>query len=269
MKNKYPTPYCDVNEILDRLLTEVKGILGDRMVGMYLFGSLANGDFDEHSDIDILFVTNTAISDETFRELHEMHNRISTADSPWAIQLEVSYIPGDALRLFDPLNNKHPHLDRGPGEELHIQQHDADWVVQRYILRKRGITITGPDPKTLIAPVSSADLRLAVLDMMQNWFPHFLEDPDRLKSMGYQSYNVLTQCRILYTWEHGEIVSKRAAAEWAKQSLGGEWTGLIDRAWSGRQTPDLDAQLEDIDGTLDLIRYILEYLSKSKIALKQ
>lgn len=263
METLFPTPYPDVNEILNLLLTGLKGILGDQLVGMYLFGSLANGDFDEYSDIDILFVTETILSDEIYNELCKMHKWISTIESPWATQLEVSYIPIDAIRLFDPSNNRHPHIDRGPGEELHIMQHDADWIVQRYILRKRGITISGPDPKTLIAPISPADLRLAVSDVMHTWFLYFIEDRGRLKSRGYQSYVVLTQCRILYTYEHGEIVSKSVAAEWAKQSLAKEWSGLIDRAWAGRQTPGLDARPEDIDETQDLIRYTLEYISKS------
>jgi hypothetical protein len=226
---------------------------------MYLFGSLANGDFDQHSDVDILFVTEKAISNEIFQELFEIHERISTTDSPWAIQLEVSYIPKDALRRFDPANNTHPHIDRGPGEKLHMMHHDADWNVQRYILRERGITVTGPDPKTLIAPVSPADLRWAVSEILQNWFRHFLDAPALLKSRGYQSYTVLTLCRILYTYEHGEIVSKPAAAVWVKQNLSQEWIGLIDRAWAGRQTPGLEALSQDINGTLDFIRYTLEY----------
>jgi predicted nucleotidyltransferase len=265
----FPTPYPDVNEILDRLHTDVKGILGNQLTGMYLFGSLANGGFDEHSDIDILFVTETNLSDEMISDLYERHEGISALDSPWAIQLEVSYIPREAIRLFDPSNNRHPHIDRGPGDKLHIMQHDTDWIVQRYILRKRGITITGPDPKTLIAPVSPDDLRLAVSDAMHNWYRYFLDDRDRIKSRGYQSYIVLTQCRILYTYEHGEVVSKPVAAEWAKQNLDKKWIGLIDRAWKGRQTPSPDAQPEDIDGTLDLIRYTLEYISRSKIVSPQ
>jgi predicted nucleotidyltransferase len=268
MKTSFPTPYPDVNEILDLLLTDVKEILQGQLIGMYLFGSLANGDFDRHSDIDILFVTEQAISKEAFQELFETHERISTIDSPWAIQLEVSYIPKDALHRFDPSNNRHPHIDRGPGEKLHMMQHDADWNIQRYILRERGITVTGPDPKTLIAPISRTDLRWAVSAILQNWFRHFLDDPAPLKSRGYQSYTVLTMCRILYTYEHGEIVSKPAAAAWVKQNLGREWNGLIDRAWAGRQTPGLEALPEDIKGTLDFIRYTLEYSNLRQSLIK-
>lgn len=262
MNDLSPIPYPDVNQILNLLFTDVKDILGNQMTGMYLFGSLANGDFDEYSDVDILFITDAIISEETFSELYRMHESISNLDSTWAIQLEVSYIPRDAIRLFDPADNRHPHIDRGPEEKLHIMQHDEDWIIQRYILRKRGITVSGPNPETLIAPVSPADLRMAVSDMMRNRFQSFLDDRDRIKSLGYQSYIVLTLCRVLYTYEHGEIVSKPAAAGWAKQSLGTEWIGLIDRAWSGRQTPGLDARAEDIDSTLDLIRYTLEQVSE-------
>ncbi len=268
MRNPSPTPYPDVNEILDRLLTDVREILQDQFVGMYLFGSLANGDFDRHSDIDILFVTEQAISKEAFQELFEIHERISTIDSPWAIQLEVSYIPKDALRRLDPANNRHPHIDRGPGEKLYMMQHDADWNIQRYILRERGITVTGPDPKTLIDPVSPADLRWAVSEILQNWFRHFLDDPAPLRSRGYQSYTVLTMCRILYTYEHGEIVSKPAAAAWVKQNLSNKWIRLIERAWTGRQTPGQEALPEDINGTLDFIRYTLEYSHLSQSPIK-
>jgi predicted nucleotidyltransferase len=56
--NKFPTPYPDVNEVLLTLLDNVRAILGDYFTGMYLYGSLASGDFDpRRSDIDFLVVT--------------------------------------------------------------------------------------------------------------------------------------------------------------------------------------------------------------------
>ncbi len=141
------TSYPDVNDILDVLFTNAKNILQDELTGMYLFGSLANGGFDEYSDIDVLFVTQSDISENQFQSLYALHEDIIKIDSPWAIQLEVSYIPKDALRRYEPPNNKHPHMDRGTDEHLHIMQHDSDWIVQRYVLLKHGITIIGPDLK--------------------------------------------------------------------------------------------------------------------------
>lgn len=129
MVNNSPTSHPDVNKIIDILFANGKEILNDQFVGMYLFGSLANGDFDQHSDIDILFITKNILPDEMYSALYEMHERISAIDSPWAIQLEVSYIPQDALRRYDTSNNKHPHLERGPGGKLKIRPHEADWIV--------------------------------------------------------------------------------------------------------------------------------------------
>ena len=145
--NLSPTPHSDVNEILNLLYTDVKEILQDQLVGMYLFGSLANGDFDNDSDIDVLFVTKSDVSEKMLSTLHVMHTEISKMDLPWATQLEVSYIPQKALRQFNPADKLHPHIDRGDGEVLHRMSHDSDWIIQRYILRERGITISGPDLK--------------------------------------------------------------------------------------------------------------------------
>ncbi len=253
-----PTPYSDVNSILGVLYIRVKNILQDELAGMYLFGSLANGDFDEHSDIDVLFVTKNEISENQFQVLHEMHEDIIKIDSPWAIQLEVSYISKDALRRYDPLNNKHPHMDRGNNEHLHIMQHDSDWIIQRYVLLKCGIPIIGPDLNTLIDPVNSGDLRRAVADILHSWLCHFLNEPQTLHYRGYQSYTVLTLCRILYTYKNGDVVSKPVAAEWTKQNLDPKWVSVIQDAIVGRQNSGREASPEEINGTLNFILYALE-----------
>ncbi len=255
--NLSPTPHPDVNEILNLLFTDVKKVLQNNIIGTYLFGSLANGDFDKDSDIDVLFVTKDEMSDAIFSSLYAMHEKIAEVDSPWAYQLEVSYIPRDALRRYNPSNNRHPHLDRDKGEKLHIASHDSDWIIQRYILRERGIVIAGPNPKTLIDHVSSEDLKQAVVDIMNKWIKGFLDDSRILESRGYQSYTVLTLCRILHTYTHGTIVSKPAAAKWAKQTLEPEWIPLIERAWLGRQNPGGKSDPEDLNRTLDFIRYTL------------
>ena len=53
-----PTPYQDVNIFLNLLLSNLKSILGDHFIGLYLGGSLALGDFNPHrSDIDFIAAT--------------------------------------------------------------------------------------------------------------------------------------------------------------------------------------------------------------------
>jgi len=136
-------------------------------------------------------------------------------------------------------------------------RHDSDWVIQRYTLREHGITLSGPDPKALIDPVSPSDLRQAMLDIM--WWPaQILEDPTRIEKRGYQSYIVLTMCRVLYTLQFGTVASKPVAAAWAQETLDPCWRSLIERAVEGRQHPQAEASLEDLSGTIDFITYTLE-----------
>ena len=258
--NINPTPYPDVNEILSLLFTNVKEILGDQLAGMYLHGSLANGGFDEHSDIDVMFTTKEDITEEMFSSLSAMHIEMAKLDSPWAVQLEVAYVPQDALRRSDPTHIRYHHLDRGNGEVLHWMTAESDWNIYRYILHERGIVITGPDPKTLIDPVSPHDLRLAVANGLPVWFHPILANPAEINKRGYQSFFVLSICRMLYTLKHGEILSKAAAASWALDNLGGKWKPLIERALIGRQKPEIEADPKDIQGTLDMMRYLLKQI---------
>jgi predicted nucleotidyltransferase len=257
-ENEFPTPFPEVNAVLQALLQDVQQILGFHFVGMYLEGSLANGDFDEDSDIDFVVVTDEEVSENVFSALYTMHERFNLLDTQWSTNLEGSYISRHALRRYDPNHVNHPNMERGFGERLKIVYHDETWNIHRYVLRERGIVIIGPDPKALIDSVSPNDLRRAVLPALHGWATKILNNPDEIVHQGYQSYTVLTLCRILYTLEFGDIVSKRKAARWIKETQGGKWSALIDQAWIGRHNPQLLASTDDINQTLDLIRYALD-----------
>ncbi len=253
-KPSYPTPYPEVNAILDELIESLRPLLGKHLVGLYLEGSLTGSDFDPASDIDFVAVTDEEISGNLFLALQSMHDRFTTLDSPYAIHLEGSYIPKRALRRHDPQYMRHPNIERGGDERLKWVDHDESWNIHRYLLRERGIKILGPAPKTLIDPVSPDALRRAMLPAL-NWAAKIRAR--EIENGAYQAYIVLSLCRILYTLECGDVVSKRAAAQWAKETLDGNWAPLIERAWLRRQNL-LPADLADVDETLGFIRYALE-----------
>jgi hypothetical protein len=123
-----PTAYPDVNLLLAELLAAARQALGEQLIGLYLYGSLAIGGFKPgRSDIDFLAVTAAELSPAELAALQGMHRRLAAGPSPWAGELEGSYIPAAALRRYDPRRTLHPHIDRG-SNELRIEQHDTDWV---------------------------------------------------------------------------------------------------------------------------------------------
>ncbi len=69
-----PTPYADINELLERILSRMQGILGKKLIGFYIFGSLVTGDFDyESSDIDLVAAISADLNE---RELESIKVRI-------------------------------------------------------------------------------------------------------------------------------------------------------------------------------------------------
>jgi hypothetical protein len=225
---------------------------------MYLHGSLAYGDFDAESDVDFVVVTDEELTEEQFDAIRAMHDDIAAIDSPFAIQLEGTYISKRALWRFDPRQSLHPNIDRGRGERLKMMQYDDGWIVECNVLRERGLTLAGPQPRSLIAPVTPHALRQAMHRILDQWAARIFGDPSRMRTRGYQSFTVLSLCRILYTLDTGRVVSKPVAAQWAKDALGGPWAALIDRAWIGRQHPDALSPQEDIEWTLDFIAFARE-----------
>ena len=267
-----PTPYPEVNRLLKELLESVQAILGNHFIGMYLDGSLTSGDCDQDSDIDFVVVTDIEISGSLFSALQAMHDRVATIDSWCAIKLEGFYISQHALRRYDPAYALHPNIELGKGKRLKMVQHDDAWdddawAIHRYVLRDRGITLAGPVPQTLIDPVTPNDLRQAMLKILHGWAAQILNDPAQMKRRGYQSYTVLSLCRILYTLENGSVVSKSVAARWAQETLGERWVPLIEQTWEGRHNPGIEASADDVNGTLEFIRYSLKRSRKFTIPI--
>ena len=243
------TPYRDVDAVLTHLLASVRTILGDRFVGMYLYGSLAAGDFNpELSDIDFVVVTDGELPDSTIAELRRMHEALFAGQSRWAKKLEGTYLPLESLRVFrrdDP-----PRLTINEGR-VYLDRHWSDWVIQRAILREHDSSIAGPPLRPYIDPISADDLRRAVREIVTEWWAPMIEDPRRIQSPGYQPFAVLSMCRALYTFEHGTIVSKPRAARWALTALDCRWSGLIEHAMQWRE----GQPAESIADTVELIRY--------------
>lgn len=235
----------EVTEILDALVAGARAALGKNLVGVYLRGSLAPGDFIDTSDVDFLVVTDGPASDAEFAALIQLHARLAALPNKYADRLEGAYVDRLALRRFQPGQR---HLTVESESPLRWQEHGYQWKLERWTLREKGITLVGPDPRSLIDPISAQELRDAVRARLRDWVqwaaqpdPEWLPpEPEWLPPRSHQAYVVETMCRALYTIVFGELVSKRRAVAWAVSELPKPWRTLVESSVAGRadSTPD-------------------------------
>jgi predicted nucleotidyltransferase len=255
-----PTIFPELNAVLRELVASVRTILAENFCGAYLQGSFAVGDADVHSDVDFLVVTEDEVSDEQLAALQAMHKRLYALEVPWAQHLEGSYVPKGALRQVDPSRAPYLYLDNG-ATELEWDNH-CNTAVVRWSLREHGLVLAGPDPKSLVDPVSPAQLRSEVMTTMREWVD-WARMPTKAGGMSrwLQPTMVLSYCRMLQTLDSGRVTSKREGGEWALGALDPEWTSLIQDALDDRPDPWArvyqPADAETADRTLAFIDYAL------------
>jgi predicted nucleotidyltransferase len=255
-----PTPYPEVNEVLNLLLENAKTILKDQFVGMYLYGSLSSGDFNpKTSDVDFLVITTDILSNDLITKLEAMHKDLWASGTKWTDKLEGAYIPQQFIRRHDPNHPVSPMINEGT---FALERDGSDWIIQRHIIREMGVVVEGPDPKSLIDPVSPDEIRSAIRGVLNEWWFPMLDDPSWLRAHegNYLGFAVVTMCRAFHAIEHGTIVSKPKAVAWAKNKFGEQWHPLIEKAIASQcgKNPDF------LDETLSLIRYTQEQVEESK-----
>ena len=263
-----PTVYPELNAVLRELVEGARASLGASFVGAYLQGSFALGDADEWSDVDFLVVTHEEVGDAQEAALQAMHRRIYALETPWAQHLEGSYPPRAALRRVDPAHSPWLYLDNGATEL--VRDNHCNTAVVRWTLREHGVVLAGPDPRSLVDPVSAGELRREMLTAAREWAewarePHPRFGPGAM-SRRQQSLLVLSFCRVLHTFASGSVTSKPEAARWALGALDPEWASLIRRALDAR--PDQWGQVHQradgraVERTLAFVDYALARMTR-------
>jgi|SRR5450755_846997 len=250
------TPYADINELLEQLLSGIQKILGKKLAGLYVYGSLVTGDFEKQSsDIDLLAATSSDIDEKEAETLQKMHHDFADKQKEWDGRIEVAYLSVTALKTFKIRQSKMAIIN--PGEPFHVKEAGNDWVMNWYTVREKGMALFGPSPNTLIDPISKEELIQAVQAYARLLNERMHDMPTRRSG---QAYTILTMCRVLYTSQKGEQVSKKRAALWAEKEFS-QWASLIQNAliwreaWRDEQV-DHDATLPE---TQQFVRFAIDW----------
>ncbi|MGD8751086.1 MAG: DUF4111 domain-containing protein, partial [Anaerolineales bacterium] len=235
-------------------------ILDDGFIGAYLQGSFAVGHYDQHSDVDFIVVVEDELTPLQVDALQIMHDQVYQLDSEWAKHLEGSYFPRETLRDHTKRGSDLWYLDHG-ARSL-IRSDHCNTLLVRWVVREQGVTLAGPPPETLLEPILTESLRTEIYETLTGWGRQILADPAQYNNRFYQSFIVLSYCRMLHDLYRGYPGSKREGAEWAKSVIDPSWSDLIDGSWEGRPDPARKvrqpADPEYFKRTLRFVEYVID-----------
>jgi predicted nucleotidyltransferase len=267
-------PYPELREVLDIFVSEIAAELRENLVGIYLVGSIASGDFDLDSDVDFLVVTNTELTEVDMKPLQEIQIRVHDIDCYPAKHLEGSYISISDLNDWATVGEKKLYYFDNGSTTYEQSTHDNQWHV-RWILRERGITLIGQKPETILKAIPLNELMREIKTAMLRKMEIFQGDINRplnfSNSRFGQSFFVLTYCRMLHTLYTGTVQSKKSGVKWAKQFVDPKWIKIIDQAWNERDGVRFGVKIGQraestlLYETLDFVRYAVTQMDNIEV----
>jgi hypothetical protein len=188
---------------VDELVSRLRAVLGEELVGVYLIGSLALGGYEPgRSDIDVAVVARAPLAVSS-KEAVVAACRHEALPCP-ARKLELVVYALGRMPAFE-LN-----LNTGAGEPLHAgldaSTEPAFWfVLDIAIARASGVAVVGPPPAETLPEVPRDALEAAVRES-SDWFSTHDAPADDL---------VLNAARTRRFLDEGVWSSKAEAGAWA------------------------------------------------------
>jgi hypothetical protein len=217
--------------LLNHLAAGIRGVLGTKLLGLYLWGSFAVGDFDPRiSDLDLVAALSADVDAREYAALGAMHEALARAYPEWAGRIEVRYA---TVATLDRPAAGGEIVSISPGEPLNRRRSDERWQIDWYVARERGIALHGPPPGELLAPIPRERFLASVRANVASWDDWI----DQVHGHRGQAYAILLMCRALRATVHGDQLSKPAAGRWAQGALPA-WADLIGRALAWREAPE-------------------------------
>lgn len=254
------TTYPKVNEVLIYWEEKVQEAIGQNLIGLYLFGSLAYGDFvPKRSDIDLVAVVKVPLSIVELEKVKKLHLDIEEKFPDWKGRVECSYLPNSMMNERLPPKQPRPYF--GGGVWYTEADYGNEWLINQYFLYYNSIALVGPEYKSLmVAPPDLREVQKAsIRDLLREWKPK-IHDSEWLENSHYQSYLVLNLCRILYTLHNAKLGSKKVAADWVKKTFS-EWCELIEEA----EAWDYGKEMRQQKKVIAFIRFAIRNVSEMNL----
>ena len=227
---------CDLsaevaNRVAEHFTAEVRRILVDNLVGVYLHGSAVMGCFNpEKSDVDLLVVVNEEPTDTVKRAFLDMV--VSLNENGPTKGIEMSVVRRGVCKPFAyptpfELHFSKMHLDwyRNDPEDYiaKMKGTDRDLAAHITVIRARGVCLCG-------APIDEVFGEVPKQDYMDSlWYDIADAEDDIAEDTMYLTLNL---ARVLAFLQDGSVLSKKEGGEWGLKNLPEEYHGLLREALS-------------------------------------
>jgi predicted nucleotidyltransferase len=212
-------------EAVRQLESLLRDLLGGRLEGLYLFGSLAAGGFHEdRSDVDLFAVLRDAVAEADADALRGVHADFASRNPEWHERVEVGYVPRSVVATFAS-EPEGTIIAISPGEPLHLRGPEWGWVLNWRSVCRQGERIFGPPPLEVGPEVTPEVFRRAIEMQLREWRDVIREDWVAYVPAA-RGYAVVTHCRALYALATGEQASKEEAVAWVAQRHP-EWADYV------------------------------------------
>jgi predicted nucleotidyltransferase len=217
-----------INQQTNDVVSLVRTVLGEDLIGAYLHGSAVLGGLRPGSDIDVLAVSRRSATPEQRRELVDglldisgrrarcgpgrpVELIIAVHDDvrPWQYPPTCDFLYGEWLR---------DQYERG---EVPQPEPSPDLAPLLTMALAGDTPLFGPPPANLLDPVPPADLHHAITAGIPGLLADLKDDTRNV---------ILTFARIWVTLATGEVRSKDAAADWALAHLAVEHQPVMAHA---------------------------------------
>jgi len=205
-----------VTTVVAAFVDGLKEIVGEALVGVYLYGALTFPETHGNvQDIDFHVIASRSLEDEQRRRIADLRPALAREFGDLAEELDGYVILRDDMRSTAP-----PRHQMWPLSRLPV---DAAWALHcAHIRAGHVITAYGPDPRDLYPEPGWPDLRAALFGEVRFVDEHVGDAP---------AYCVLNAVRILYGFTTRDVVvSKVRAAEWGLENLPVDRRDLIRTA---------------------------------------
>ncbi|MDD9724561.1 aminoglycoside adenylyltransferase family protein [Roseovarius sp. SK2] len=218
--------------------------LGDALLGVYLHGSAVTGGLRPQSDIDLMAVVQSELTesqrDGLLLDLLRLSGRHpAVPGGPRCLEVIV-FCHGDLTPHDYPARAEFVYgewlREAFEAGETPVPERDPEYSLVLAQAHQEAISLFGPPRSELLTDVSTEHVNQAMRDAL----------PDLLDGLRGDERNVLlTLARMWHTASTGRFITKDAAAEWAIPRLSGSDAMALDharRAYLGEVTDDWSSE---------------------------